>query len=681
MRVSVSLVLFGALVSASMVVAVWPASLRGRNLARAPLSAALLLAAFTFVPLANALLPRRLAAWYPFVVAYWVVAGGATILALLAIVALRPREMERARQAVAQWLMNVPALVFVGVVAVVAFVASAAFAHFFFGRQPQDVDEAALLWHAKTLLSGRLSLSPDPNPEFFGMDDMITEGRWYSQFPVGAPALLAIGVAARAAWLLNPALLALSVFALFQFAQRAFGPAVGRMAAVLLAAAPFVLMMGASFMSYIAVLMLGSLALWQLAVWVDAPSARDLNRSAGLLGLALGTALSVRPLDALALVVVTAAMQLTQFRNGTGRVRSLLYQIAGGLLPLAFLLYANAQTTGAPLRFGYDIVFGGASQLGFHVDPYGTLHTPVRALAQLSKYLLELNTSLFGWPIPVFGVIVAGLLVLRQPPRRWDYFLLAWLAAHLALYSLYVFEGWFRGPRYLFAVIPAVVVLVARGAFLLADAMRPTARTAALLLVPACIAIGWFSAGARMSLLGRYVRQQRVPLVRRVDPDELVRAGGLRHALVFVNLDARNRTLYRLWTFGLPHGDAVRVLASAPLCALNLALDAEAKRSDASGNQRIDRIVSDAARIGTPLPLPASCAEDERRDRSGTASYVPFFAANSIDGRGHVSGNVIYVIDLGAHNEVLRGRFGDRAWYRFGLLPTESVIARGLTRY
>ena len=184
-----------------------------------------------------------------------------------------------------------------------------------------------------------------------------------------------------------------------------------------------------------------------------------------------------------------------------------------------------------------------------------------------------------------------------------------------------------------------------------------------------------------MSLLGRYVRQQRVPLVRRVDPDKLAHAAGLRHALVFVNLDARNRTLYRLWTFGLPHGDAVRVLASAPLCALNLALDAEAKRSDAARTQRIDRIVSDAARIGTPVPLPASCSEDERRDRSGTASFVPFFAANSIDRRGRVSGNVIYAIDLGAHNEVLRGRFGDRVWYRFGLLPTDTVFTRGLTRY
>ena len=31
-----------------------------------------------------------------------------------------------------------------------------------------------------------------------------------------------------------------------------------------------------------------------------------------------------------------------------------------------------------------------------------------------------------------------------------------------------------------------------------------------------------------------------------------------------------------------------------------------------------------------------------------------------------MGGDVVYVLDLGAHNEVLRSRFGSRRWYRFG---------------
>jgi hypothetical protein len=47
------------------------------------------------------------------------------------------------------------------------------------------------------------------------------------------------------------------------------------------------------------------------------------------------------------------------------------------------------------------------------------------------------------------------------------------------------------------------------------------------------------------------------------------------------------------------------------------------------------------------------------------ASYGPFFPTNTIGADGRVGGNVVWVLDLGAHNEALRARFGDRAWYRF----------------
>jgi len=39
---------------------------------------------------------------------------------------------------------------------------------------------------------------------------------------------------------------------------------------------------------------------------------------------------------------------------------------------------------------------------------------------------------------------------------------------------------------------------------------------------------------------------------------------------------------------------------------------------------------------------------------------------------------VIYVADLGAHNPVLRDRFGDRTWYRLAIEQSSdaSLIAR-----
>ena len=60
---------------------------------------------------------------------------------------------------------------------------------------------------------------------------------------------------------------------------------------------------------------------------------------------------------------------------------------------------------------------------------------------------------------------------------------------------------------------------------------------------------------------------------------------------------------------------------------------------------------------------------------SNAGAGRPFFPANDIGADGHVGGNVVYALDLGPHNEVLRPRFGSRTWYRFGphRTPGDSV--------
>jgi hypothetical protein len=38
---------------------------------------------------------------------------------------------------------------------------------------------------------------------------------------------------------------------------------------------------------------------------------------------------------------------------------------------------------------------------------------------------------------------------------------------------------------------------------------------------------------------------------------------------------------------------------------------------------------------------------------------------NRFDESGHIDGDVVYVINLGERNELLRSRFADRHWYRY----------------
>src|SRR5215217_3583125 len=128
--------------------------------------------------------------------------------------------------------------------ATAATVLAAAAAVYVFSRKPTSSDEIAQLFHAKILLTGRLSLPQDPNPEFFAIDNMIDRGRWYSQFPIGGAAVLAVGLLLHAAWLVNPVLAALSVVNVYLFARSTYTERFARGATVLYALSPLMLFMG-----------------------------------------------------------------------------------------------------------------------------------------------------------------------------------------------------------------------------------------------------------------------------------------------------------------------------------------------------------------------------------------------------------------------------------------------------
>ncbi len=635
--------------------------------------AALVLFVLGVFPLANRFTGGHAAQWYRHALILWVVVGGGLVLLLLGLARALPGLVSGAWDTASAAVLRIPKPVFLGGVALVAFVISATLTVVCFGRQPHNADEVAQLFHAKILLSGRLSLPADPNPEFFGMDNMIDRGRWYSQFPVGGPAVLALGVALGVAWLVNPLLLALTVFPLYGFARRVHGEATARAAVLLLALCPFALFMSASFMNHVPVLFLATTALMQLAVWMDAEDSRTANRAAALIGLALGGAFAIRPLDAMSVAGVIGVMQLTRLRSSAVHVRSLGVQVVAGLLPVALLFIVNARTNGAPMLLGYDVLYGAAHQLGFHPDPYGTVHTPLRALMFASKYLLQLNVLLFEWPVPAVGVIIAGLVALRRP-TRWDVFLVAMLFVQVVVYALYWHDGSFRGPRFLFTALPAIVLLTVRAPFTIASITRGAPHLAAKLALPVFVLFAWLAIGINDSMPGRIRMYRRASPVGRVDPAEVARAAGLRNALVFVNEGREARNLHYLWALGMSRGNAARIMVSASSCAVRIAIDTEEAQTPERMTGRLDRIVLAAMAFDAkpPSPLPRVCIEDEARDDAGSASFAPFFPANTIGDDGRIGGDVVYVLDLGAHNEVLRERFGDRTWYRFGPLATKA---------
>ena len=566
--------------------------------------------------------------------------------------------------------------------AVLVFVAAVWLSHFSFAGQPFTSDEMAQQWHARILLSGRLFAVPEAQREFFNTAPVFDrDGRWFSQYPVGGPALIALGVSIGAAWLVNPALLAFATWQLYRFLAGAFDELTARATTLVFAVSPMVLVMGASQMNHVPALAFTLLALAALVRWDgDATPGRQ-TRHALVIGAAIGIVALVRPLDAAVAAAVIGVFQLWRAAASSERWRSIAAEILAGAIPVALLLWVNARTTGSPLLFGYEALNGPEHAIGFHVDPNGAHHTPLRGIVLMSGYLMRLDRYLFEWPIPAMLFVVAGLLAIRRP-TRWDVLLAALAAGILIGYGAYWFDGFFAGPRFLFTAVPAFVYFAVRAPGQLGSSATqlPAVRRALILVIPVCVAVAWIVPSNGSSAVARVAsyRNQRTKL--KTDVDAQVRRAGLRNALVFVTESWRGRLEARLRVLGVSQFRAERILSTTDACALQTALDAEDTLVARDQDQRAARIIARARAFGTAQLQPGlqadqtialvpgsrptpPCLTEFFRDTSGTISYPPFLARQHVDREGRVGGNVVFARDLGERNELLRARFGDRSWY------------------
>ena len=644
---------------------------------------ALLLVSFGLVPAANLIAPGTLP-WWSDAVSWWCFGSGCILV--IAFVAARGLGDRGARLGarVRELIMAPSSRTFLYSAAAAGFLLAAGASWYCFDRQPQSIDEMAQLWHARMLLAGHLSLPTESDPAFFSAMNVIDAGgRWYSQFPIGGPLALAAGLALGAAWLVNPLLIAITVRNVYRFAERAYGEAFARGATLLLLVAPFFIFMGASEQNHVPALALATLALAALPSWTHAASRGAGYRQAAIIGLALGAMATVRPLDALAVAVACGLFQFGVLLRAKHRWAEIAVQCAAGALPVAVLVWANMRTTGSPARLGYEVMWGANQGLGFHPSPFGAAHTPRRALVLASLYLMKLDLYLFEWPIPTLIAPVVALVCLRRP-TSWDALLASLIVIISFSYALYWHNGHFLGPRFLYTALPAFILLSARAPGAVGEHVGSVGRTMAWAAIPLAVA------GALSGLTGPIGIPTRLAEYR-ADQWELkediaaqVQSAHLGRALVFVHEGWGARLMARMWALGVSRTDAEHLLATSDACALELATEAEERHPppDTLGlAARLAAATPDAARpalharrdvtadatlrFATAAALPSRCAAEAQADTIGMSLYPPFLTLNRVGPDGRVGGDVVFVRDLGARNEELRARFGDRTWYRY----------------
>lgn len=618
-----------------------------------------------FFPIVNWIPGGNAAAWYPSVLREWLsgtilVAGVGLLLALASrrVPSLWPAGMGRAFRALAAR----PATTLV--LALLAGAIYALVANLIYDGKPLLIDEIIQTWHGRILADGTLWKPVPPHPEFSSSMHRIDTGdRMYGQFPIGGPAMLALGSLVGAEWLVGPVFGAVSILLYGVLARRVDPrPGVALGAVLLFALAPFTVFMSGSYMNHVTGLT------WLLVAMVGLSSAvrddRGRFRDGLLAGLGLGVSATIRPVDALAFAL-PAGLWLLWRAIRHRRVAALLGSGLGIAIPVGILLWANDQTTGAPLLLGYTVMWGSAHDLGFHATPWGAVHTPAKGLELLNLYFLRLQSYLYETPVP--SLLPAGLaLVLTRRLSAMDRYLLVTGAMICAVYFAYWHDGFYLGPRFLFPLVPLLSIWTARAL----PALRQKAGDGLLYRTTAYgtgVAV-LFAALTGVTIRGTEYRSgMQSP---RWDADRAAGAAGIRNSLIFVRESWGSEVMARLWAAGVPRSDAEEFYQRIDTCELDEAL-ARLEREGISGPPAVAAIrplLADSARVvktnispdptermRTGRPYSERCRARVRENWDGFTVYSPLLLA----GR---EGNV-FVRDLHARDTLMLARYPERPVY------------------
>ena len=377
---------------------------------------------------------------------------------------------------------------------------------------PLTDDEGAYLFSARLLADLKLWAPSPPHKLFFDNAFLINDGRLFSQYFLGWPALLALGEVVGLGRLVNPLLAALTVLGVFAIAQRWWGRRWALLSALFLAASPMFLVGSATLLSHTAT------TCWFVwTIWAALGlRGRGASPRLGLwAALCLCLCFFCRPQIALTALPVLA---WAFFRWGRSAWRPLAW-FALVAVPLAALfLFVNREFTGDFLTTPYRTYTDYTVSNGLRFGPWASakvtgLHAEMQFDSLSSMLglqlvaLLRLGVDAFGWPC-------SFVLALAARGRRAR--LLLGLGGTFFAVHLAMIDGGIDsfGPVHYFELLPPLALLSAAGLRAVAvwgrrHALRglPFALTAGLFTVTVCCFLP-----LRWSMLARISQDVRRPL-------------------------------------------------------------------------------------------------------------------------------------------------------------------------
>ena len=164
---------------------------------------------------------------------------------------------------------------------VIAFVVPWALRTFLLRGAVLTDDESAYRFMGQVLAGGRVWVDSHPLRAFFDHGFMINDGKFYSTYFIGWPALMVPGVYAGVTGYMNAIYAALTVPALYQLAKRLAGPTAGRVVTILFLASPMLMVGAATELSHTTCMMALTWSMYSLVLALEQPGTRWTHASVG----------------------------------------------------------------------------------------------------------------------------------------------------------------------------------------------------------------------------------------------------------------------------------------------------------------------------------------------------------------------------------------------------------------
>jgi hypothetical protein len=276
---------------------------------------------------------------------------------------------------------------------------------------PLTDDEAAYHLSSQILASGRLVAESSPFKLFFDRAFLINDGRFFTQYFLGWPLLLAPGTLLGKPELMNPVYSALTIWPLYKILARVTGVRWARFGVFLWLASPFLMFGAATLLSHTSCLM----ALTWGTYFVLRASDKDAPLwSHAAVAFFFGLAFWIRPLSAVGIGAFPVAWWAWQQRKTRGRTAAYAVFVGVGATMAAVFLGVNHAQNGSLFSVAYSEALRYAGANGYRFALWGTAPAVDVPNLGVGRYdtpgvaIFRIAFTGFGFPGPLLLALIGA---------------------------------------------------------------------------------------------------------------------------------------------------------------------------------------------------------------------------------------------------------------------------------